>query len=236
MYAGEIEMRIVKTIAQVIFILCLPALLLSASLAWGFNSQWLLNYGFNKYNVSQVTGLPDEELEKVAVSWTDYINSGEEYWSITVSNGSEDFELFTQEEQIHFKDVKQLIWLDYRVLLATLLFILAYVIISLSRGGKNYLRSLARSVIQGSGLSLLLIIIAGVAVAVDFESLFLQFHFLAFSNEHWSAQGYMLLLFPGGFWFDAALICTAFMAGLAVLLGALSAAYLKYTVSHNVFS
>jgi integral membrane protein (TIGR01906 family) len=202
---------------------------MSASLAWGFNSRWLFDYGFQKYNVSQSTGLPDTELAKLGKSWTDYINSGNEFWTVSVTNNGKTFMLFTQDEQIHFRDVKQLIWLDYRILLITLIVVLGYALTLIFwRRGRSW-NLLAHDVIWGSGLAVLLIVALGIGSFLDFEQLFLQLHGLIFTNSYWSAAGYMLLLFPGGFWFDAALICISFMAGLSIILGGLAFTYLKLT-------
>jgi integral membrane protein (TIGR01906 family) len=90
-------------------------------------------------------------------------------------------------------------------------------------------RYLASSVIWGSGLTILLIVIASIASMLDFEGWFLRFHYLVFTNPYWSADGYMLLLFPGGFWLDAAVVVIAFMAGLAVIFGVAALLYRKAT-------
>ncbi len=221
-------MRVLQIIARWIFIICLPVLFLSASLAWGFNSQWIFGYGFQKYDVSQTTGLSDTELGKIGKSWTDYINSGDEYWHVTVIKDGNSFELFTPEEQVHFKDVKQLIWLDYRVLLVTIIIVLGYALTSIFWRRGRYWRQLAGSVIWGSSLAVVLIILLGIGSMLDFDQLFLQLHHLIFTNSFWSAEGYMLLLFPGGFWFDAALICIGFMAGLAIVPGLCAILYLRF--------
>jgi len=47
-------LRIPGIAAKWLFILCLPLLLLTASLCWAVNSAWLYEYGFEKYNVGQV--------------------------------------------------------------------------------------------------------------------------------------------------------------------------------------
>jgi uncharacterized membrane protein len=73
-----------------------------------------------------------------------------------------------------------------------------------------------------------------ISSVLDFDQLFLDFHYLAFFNQYWSAQGYMLLLFPGGFWYDAAFICIAFMAGLAIVLGILALLYLRFSKTKNL--
>jgi integral membrane protein (TIGR01906 family) len=215
----RLNVMIIASIVKWILILCLPALLISASLAWGFNSLWLYKYGFQKYDVSQSTGLAPSELEKAARGLIAYFNSGEEYVHITVIKSGSSFELFTTEEQIHFKDVKQLIRLDYGVLLATLLLVIGGTLFfSFWQRGK-YRPQLPQSIVWGSGLTIILILILGIASLIDFDWLFLQFHFLAFTNPYWSASGYMLMLFPGGFWLDAALFCIGLTATLAVILG-----------------
>ena len=215
-----------ETFSRAIFIICLPLLFLSASLAWGFNSYWLYTYGFEKYDVSQRTGLTGRDLEQTARGLIDYfgIMPQDEYIQVVVTGDNQPRDLFTLEEQIHFKDVRRLVMLDYTVLIVTAVIVLGYAGFQVFRQKGGLRRRLARSVIWGSGLSILIIIMLGAASFLDFDRLFLQFHYLAFTNEFWSAEGYMLQLFPGGFWFDAALICTGFMAGLAVISGL--AAYL----------
>jgi len=226
-------LKIAGIIARLIFILCFPILFLSTSLAWGFNSTWIFNYGFQKYDVSNSTGIPKTELDKIGGSWLYYINSGDEYWHISLTQNGQTFELFTQEEQVHFRDVKQLIWLDYRFLIVSLVLVVAYIVAAIFWRRGKYLKSMARSVIWGSGITVLLIIILGAASFLDFDQLFLQLHHLIFTNQFWSAQGYMLMLFPGGFWFDAALFCIGFMAGLALIFGMASWVYLKIQSQRN---
>jgi hypothetical protein len=106
-------LKILNLCTKYIFILCLPVLLLSGSLAWGFNSTWILEYGFRKYDVSGNTGLSTTELNTIAHDWVRYINSGDPYWHIIIEREENSFELFTEEEQMHFGDVKQLIRLDH---------------------------------------------------------------------------------------------------------------------------
>lgn len=221
-------MKALKIAARWVFIICLPVLFLSASIALVFNSRWIFNYGFQKYNVSQTTGLSNAELENIPPSWTQYINSGEEYWHLTIERNGSFFELFTPEEQYHFKDVKQLIWLDYRVLSGALVLALVYTLTSIFWRRPKYWRQLARSVIGGSGISIALIIVVAIASMLAFDRLFIQLHYLIFSNPYWSAEGYMLLLFPGGFWFDGALICAGTVAGLAIIAGIIAFVFLKF--------
>ena len=218
-------MRVVGIAAKWAFVLCLPVLLLTASIAWLANSQWLYEYGFEKYNVSATTGLTDAELEKVAAGLISYLNSSEEDISITVVKDGEPFALFTAEEIIHFRDVKGLIWLDYWVLLGTLVYCSAYVAGSLVWRRRRYWRRLARGVVGGSGITLALMLVLGLGTLFDFDDLLLQFHLISFSNYYWSAEGYMIPLFSD-LLFDAFLFCALATTAGAVILGGAAGGYL----------
>ena len=219
-------MKILGITAKWLFMFCLPVLLLTASIGWATNSLWLYTYGFEKYDVSSTTGLADSELEKAATGLISYFNSNEEYISLTVVKDGQPFELFTREEVIHFSDVKGLIWLDYWVLLGTLIYALGYAGVSLFWGKRRYWRRLARATVGGGGITLVLMLALGLATLLNFDRLFLQFHLISFANKFWAAEGYMVLLFPQGFWYDTALLCAGVTAGLAVILGGVSIGYL----------
>ena len=218
--------------AKWLFILCLPVLLLTASLGWATNSLWLYEYGFEKYNVSQVTGLAEVELEKAAAGLIGYFNSDEDYISLTVMKDGEPFELFNQREVIHLKDVKGLIWLDYWVLLGTLVYTLAYAGVSLFWRKRRYWRRLAWGVVGGGGITLALMLALGLGTLLGFDQLFWQFHLISFTNELWQldpTRDYLIMLFPQGFWYDATIFCGLATAGLAIILGGVSGGYLIFS-------
>jgi len=217
--------------AKWLFILCLPVLLLTASIGWAVNSQWLYKYGFEKYNVSQTTGLAEVELEKAATGLISYFNSGETNISLTVIKDGEPFELFNQREVAHLRDVKGLIRLDYWVLLGTLIYTLSYAGVSLFWRRRRYWRRLGWGVVSGSGITLALMLAIGLGILLNFDQLFYQFHLLSFSNEFWQldpTRDYLIMLFPGGFWYDAAIFCALATAGLAIILGGVAGGYLAF--------
>ena len=222
-------MKVLSIAAKWLFVLCLPVLLLTASIAWAVNSLWLYEYGFEKYNISQTTGLNQSELDKAATGLIRYFNSGEETISLTVVKDGEPFELFNEREVAHLRDVKGLFWLDYWVLLGTLIYTLSYAGISLFWWKDR--RQLAQGLVGGSGVTLGIIIAMWIGVALlDFRQLFTQFHFIAFTNELWMldpAKDYLIMLFPQGFWYDATLFCALAAAGMAVVLGGVGI-YLRF--------
>jgi integral membrane protein (TIGR01906 family) len=224
-------MKILGIAAKWLFMLSLPILLLTASLGWATNSLWLYKYGFEKYNVSQTTGLANSELDKVARGLISYFNSDEEYISLTVVKDNRLFALFNQREILHLKDIKGLIRLDYSFLAGTLAYILAYASFCLFWRKRRY-RRLAWGVVGGGGITLALMLALGLGTVFGFDQLFWQFHVISFSNEFWRldpTKDYLIMLFPQGFFYDAALFCAIITAALAIILGGAAGGYLAVT-------
>lgn len=212
-------MKVFHKVTKWLFILCLPLLLLSASIGGAANSPALYRYGFDKYEVSRTTGLSDAELDGAARGLIHYFNSGEEYINVTVVKDGQTFSLFNEREAIHLEDVKGLFRLDYWIFLGTLLYSLAYTVFFLWLGGR---RRVALGLIWGSGLTLGLMLLLGLSAMLNFDQLFLQFHLLSFTNEFWQldpSRDYLIMLFPGGFWYDATLFITSATGVGAVILG-----------------
>ena len=226
-------MKIVIYIARVIFVACLPILLLTAAIAGEVNCSWLYTHGFEKYDVRQSLAdnglqLSTTDMAGIASGFIHYFNSGEEYINLTVKQNNTIVNLFNNEEIIHFKDVKKLFTFDYEVLLGTLSYCLFFGLVSFFWKKDENRNKLARDTIKGSVLTLGLMLLLGIGTLVDFNNLFYQFHLLVFTNTFWSAEGNMLLLFPDGFWYDAAVYCVVAIALLAIILGGVSWVYLRY--------
>jgi uncharacterized membrane protein len=187
-------MKIVSHITQWIFVLVMPLLIITASIGLAVNSQWLYEYGFEKYNISQTTGLAGAELETAARGLIGYFNSGEDAISLTVIKDGQPFTLFNEREVAHLRDVKGLIRLNYWIL-----------------------------------LTLGLILVLGLAAMMDFDYFFRQFHLIGFANDLWlldPAKDYLIMLFPQGFWSDAATIIALVATGLALVLAGTGGGYL----------
>jgi integral membrane protein (TIGR01906 family) len=215
--------------AKWLFIVCLPVMLLAASVSGAVNSLWLYKYSFDKYGVSQTTGLAQSELDRAASGLIDYFNSGDETIRLTVIKDGESLTLFNEREVAHLRDVKGLFRLVYWLLLGTLVYALAYVGLSLFWWRDRW--RLSWGLAGGSCLTLALMLILGLGVLFNFEWLFWQFHIISFANELWlldPATDYLIMLFPRGFWYDAALFCALATAVGAVILGGVGGWYLIY--------
>lgn len=208
-------MKALTAITSILFVICIPMLLLTTDLRFAANDIRLYEYGFNKYEVSAATGLDNEELLSVADQMVTYFNSDEE---------SLDIDLFNQREVTHLKDVKGLIQLAYRLQLASLAYIVVYIVINFVLRRGAFWRGLARRLIWGSGATIALLAVLGLWAVIAFDSLFLLFHLVSFSNELWqlSPGDKLLLLFPQGFFNDAALFVAAAAIGEAIIIGGIA--------------
>lgn len=216
-------MRLTQTAAQWLFIACLPLLLITSNIRWAVNEIRLYEYGFTKYQVSQVTSLKDSELKRVARQLIDYFNSRVKTAQVRVTKDGKEFDLFNEQEIIHLQDVKGLIQLDYCVQKSTLAFIMLYSLALLIWRRSGSWRVLAGSILRGSILTLGLIVALALVAVFAFQQLFLFFHLVSFSNEYWMlnpSRDYLIMLFPEGFFYDAALfIAEATVAETLLLSG-----------------
>ncbi len=211
-------------IAYWLFIICFPVLLLTSTVHLGMSSTRIYEYGFDKYYVSQVTGLDRAQLSGIAKRLVDYFNSKVETPQIKVVKDGEEVELFHDYELIHLQDVKGLFRIDYRVQAASLAYIIIYALLFLL-WRKGRWQDLAKGVRWGSALTLVLIAVLGIASIFSFEQLFIQFHLISFSNPYWMldpSKDYLIMLFPEPFWQDIALFGGGTIAAGAFILGGIA--------------
>jgi integral membrane protein (TIGR01906 family) len=221
-------MKVFSILTKILFIICIPFFLFTASIGIAVNSHWLYTAGFEKYNITQVTGITLPELNKAASGLIKYFNSGEEYINLQVIKNGEPFTLFNDKEVQHLKDVKGLIWFDYWVLIGTFAYLLIYA--GFHERRKANKRNLAQGLFGGGILTIVLGLVLGVGILFGFDQLFWNFHLISFSNDFWlldPTKDYMIMMFPGDFWYDAFGFVAILTLGLAVIVGAMGGVYLR---------
>ena len=134
-------MKALATINAILFIICIPLLLITTDVRFAVNDIRLYEYGFNKYHVSEETGLDKGNLTEVAHKLITYFNSDEEFVDINI---------FNQRDIAHLKDVKGLIQLVYRLQFISLAYIAVYILFNFLLLGGAFWRQLARRLIWGS--------------------------------------------------------------------------------------
>ena len=225
-------MKILMSAARILFVICLPCLLLTASIAGAVNSSWLYTHGFEKFNVRQSLAdngyyLTQADMSDIARGFIHYWDSSEKYINLTVQQQGVSVALFNQDEILHFRDVKNLFRFDYAVLLGTFLYCLIFGLVSIFWDKVRNRKKLAVATIWSGGITLALMLLLGIGTLLNFDQLFYDLHLLIFTNNFWSAQGNMLLLFPDGFWYDTVIGLLIVIAVMTIILGGLSWYYLE---------
>jgi integral membrane protein (TIGR01906 family) len=216
--AEKKPLRILSGLAVGLFILCIPIFLLTTSMNWAVNEVRLYQYGFDKFAVSEATGIGDEELLVVAREIIHYFNSKEEPIQITILT-AEDEELFNEREVTHLKDVKGLIGLCYNLQQATFGYLAAFAIGGFVWQRRRFAPSLAKMMLAGGAITIVLLILVGIVALVNFQWLFLGFHRLFFSGDSWILSGYLPQIFPPGFFYDAVLFIVGAIVVEALVIG-----------------
>jgi len=224
-------MKILKIATACLFVLCFPLLLLTANLRFEVGELRLYEYGFNKYGISEVTGLEGSELTKASTGLIDYFNTSKDSAQIKVVKDGQEMDLFSQREIDHLNDVKGIIQLFYSVQWITLAYALIYILAGFITRKRAFLRRLMQVVFFGGIFTLALFAFVGIWALIDFEGLFLTFHLTSFSNDLWMldpSKDYLIMMFPEGFFFDAALFLVGSTAVEALILGGGTWAYRRW--------
>ncbi|MEA1959508.1 MAG: DUF1461 domain-containing protein [Chloroflexota bacterium] len=202
--------RIPIYIATGIFIICIPFFLLTSNLRWAANDIRLYEYGYDKYDASENTGLSDEELTAIAEDMIIYLNTGEQ---------GDTFDIFNEREIIHLNDVRNLIQLCYAIQWGALGYIAAFIAAGLAWRRRRFVPLLFTSIALGSVFTIAAMSILGVAALIDFNWLFTAFHRVFFSGDSWVLFGYLPWLYTEGFFFDVAKFVAIAIVVESVLLG-----------------
>ena len=224
-------MRRISWLPTALFVTAVPLFLVTAAVAWAFNSPGVYQRGFEKYDVSRITGITEDDLEKVSADIRGYFNSRQEPMLVRARIFGQEEDLFNQREITHLRDVKRLVWGVYVIAAATALYLITATGLRVVRLRQGATQVLAHRFMLGGGLTVVLILAVGLFALAGFDTLFLKFHQLSFANDLWQLDrrtDRLVMLFPQDFWFDATMwVATrAIAAGLA--LTALGGGYLLY--------
>lgn len=205
-----------------LLIVALPLFLVTTSVVWVVNDLRFYSYEFRLQEVVQEAGISEEGLLDVVRQIRGYFNSRQEPLTVRVEVAGTERELFNSREVGHMADVKQLIWGVYGIQWASFAYILAWLCAGAVSRRRTVLRKLGVLTLWGCALTVGLVAAIGVVAWVSFDSLFLLFHRLSFTNTLWQmdpARDYMIRIFPEGFWFDATFFIGLATVAMALVLG-----------------
>ena len=217
-----------RTLSTALFVVAVPVFLIAGSVRVVINAPALYSYGFDRYDIPAYTGIERDDLLEVAARIRAYFNDDSEYLIVpTTVRGVDVPSLYNEREILHMRDVKGLVRGVYAVHEATGLYLLAFGAFGLALYRRPFLARLARYAGYGGGLTLGIVLLAGIGSLAGFDRLFLAFHLVSFANDLWQLdprRDYLIAMFPQAFFFDATMLIAVAASVQATLLVAVSVA------------
>ena len=228
----DLIMKYVFIIAFLLWIITIPFLIISTTANTYIGCQGLYEYGFDKYQISQVTGISNTQLDQVARQMVDYFNSKSPTPQLTVDSKAGRMRLYNEKELTHLEDVLKIVSLFHVMQIVSLiLFLVLGIAVYLRMGLNKILRGLEIGSIIVAAFTAVLIAWA----LVDFDDLFLLFHYISFSNNLWildPSKDYLIMMFPEGFFSDAAMFIVLTIMGLSAAVW-LAVFLVRRNISHS---
>ena len=211
-----------------LFVAAVPVFLIAGSVRMVINAPALYSYGFDRYDIPAYTGIDRDDLLEVAASIRAYFNDDSESLIVpTIVGGVYVPSLYNEREVLHMRDVKGLVRGVYAVHEATGLYLLAFGAFGLALYRRPFLARLVRYAGYGGGLTLGIVLLAGIGSLAGFDRLFLAFHLVSFANDLWQLdprRDYLIAMFPQAFFFDATMLIAISASVQALVLVAIAAA------------
>ncbi|MHB1006032.1 MAG: lipoprotein intramolecular transacylase Lit [Chloroflexota bacterium] len=199
-------MRFANIIGIILIAGTLPFLLVLSNVRWLARDAGFYTRGFAAQEVARTTGMTQGQLDATARQITTYFDGGPAVDLVVEKEWGKE-PVFNAKEAGHLDDVRVLLRQIFSLQSGlTLLFGLGVAATLLKRPGGRLAR-LARRIVAGGLVSLLLFLGLLVGAFLDFSTLFLDFHLVSFTNLDWMLDprtDYMIRLFPYGFWYDSA--------------------------------
>ena len=211
----------------------MPILIVTSVGSFVINLPLLYEYGFERYEISEYTGIDKSELMSAANQIRNYFNNDKEWITIQVTKNNIFFpNLFNSKEILHMKDVKQLINLVFFYQKISVLLIIVITFFTLLFGSLYSLNNLLHSISRGGILTLLIFGALVMGSLFGFDKLFIYFHEISFNNDFWILDprtDYLIAMFPQGFFFD-----TTMLIGFLIILFAILVWLIPQKIGRNL--
>lgn len=191
--------------------------LLAAAIYVPATADWVMLPLMQRFAPPEVTGLPAAEYVPVVDMITDYLSGSEDGFQHVYSVEGVEYLAFNQKEQQHMADVQGLFGLCQA--LASLPVALFASLILLQKADLAvFFRWFRRTLLAVLAVVTVVIVLA----CIDFDSLFVLFHKVAFTNDLWLLNprtDMLIRLMPLEFFISyAAIIGGGWLLGMAALL------------------
>lgn len=210
----------ILVIARILLVLSIPVFLLLTNL-YALMSPAFLRYEYGKADFPPSPGFTDEQRLMVAEKAVTYLRSDAGIEILGDLEGEEG-PLFREKELVHMVDVKVLT--RQALLTHGLVGLLIALSLGVLLGIRDTQGQVSTSLLQGSLLTIALLVAVVALIYLNFDWFFTHFHLTFFMGDSWifDWSDTLIRLFPERFWFDAATLWGLLTLGETVILGGIA--------------
>ena len=194
-----------KNVLLVICGFCLHLSILISSISFVATNRSFYEYEYKKGNQAELIGVSDEGLMDATNTLIDYVlNNREDIVVETEVNGSVR-EVFDERETLHMVDVKNLYWKAWNTQIFSYWIWVLIAVFFFFKYKKEFYRNAMKAFNYGLYIILGLVIAISIYALIDFNSFWLNFHYLFFDNDLFLLDpnvSIMINMFPETFFFD----------------------------------
>jgi len=211
-------MKLLSRIAEIIIILMVPFFLVLTAGRIVFNSFYLdYEYNLASFPPDSFGFTTQDRLQwgKLSLNWLFNKQDAEFLASQRLPDGTP---LYNEREMSHMIDVKNLI---QKALIAWYVVSGVLIALAIAAWRTKWKKGFWRAVATGGWLTILLILLVLLAVAINFDQFFAEFHHLFFTGNSWLfyTNDTLIRLFPLKLWSDGFTFAGILTLTAAVLLG-----------------
>ena len=219
--------KYIATLFSVVLIFAVPLFFSSLNVTWAFETESVYMYSVDHYEVVENTGLERKALTSSMGEMVTFFKGAIDISEVFVEVNGELQPLFSDSEQLHFDDVREILdmmrvglWISGLLVVCSIITFLYCVILNYRLPVDIILRCFK---IASLTVTTVFALLGIVSLMGGFDYLFYWFHILSFSNDLWmgTESSRMVQLFPSEFFMFVSIIialATCFQMGALFLV------------------
>ena len=179
---------------------------------------------YEKYEVLDELDMTMDDAMYVTREMMDYLRGDKETLSVITEVEGKRQDFFNEQDRFHMREVRDIFAGGLRLRTAALV-AAAVSLLILYMCRADVKKILPQTYQVAVGIVLIPTAGIGIAAAIDFNSVFVQFHNIFFDNDLWlfdPAEDFMIRMLPEGLFYDMAFRVGSLFAGILVILFLLS--------------
>lgn len=184
---------------SLILILFLSAFEIAAYSDFGFYEK-----EYEKYEIQETLPMEMDDMMDVTEKMMAYLRGDREELSVYTTIDGEYQDFFNEQDRFHMGEVRDLFLGGFALRrYAAVIFVAAMILLIFLKADLKKILPKAYEITVGVFVGLL--VVFGVAIAVNFDRCFVIFHEIFFDNDLWMfdpATDYMIRMLPEGFFYD----------------------------------